>query len=533
MNGIEYIIYSEATYCTRINYKSTEDYVTYVSDKVDAYDKTTSILWYSTPILVHFLEENNKTLDKYLEQFTDVERKRYKAKALEALKSFIFIRGCKCTKQNIMPVELEKLCAHGLNDVFPMKLNDAVRLYKQQYMLKPNKGNCTNNNNNDNEAGKKNKDDDEEKQEEAKGGEQLAITANFPSEGTEDQTEVDHSKDPDRAATMLHKIQEQAKLGLESDSKDDFTSDEETKVICAMFGVDHIDVDLDNLDSIDDDDEDSIGGESPLMGYSLLITDDNIDSIDNNDEDSIGGESPLALQPRDDDLSVNNAVSDFLCKVNIPCTRKYKPVINSSIEISDVAQPTPRSFSKYNFTSDFTSDNYKLTIGFQFTESKTMTILEHFYNRPHLKPEMQTPPTKPYNTGSNIFTPYMSWNIFTPYLSLFLLGWNIFTHYLDLFFLSVLIKLVESSIFSMLSVLYSSIGLLELADRIWDILCPPCYYLLHHCTTTVVAMLPNSSVSFYVPCYRGRQASSGKRQWRLGSRQRRNFWQQDHCNRGS
>ena len=109
---------------------STEEYVTYVSDKVDAHDKTTSRLWYGTPILVHFLEEDNKTLDKYFVQLTNVERKRYEAKAVEALKSFIFIRGCKCAKHNIMPVELEKLCAHGLNDMFPLKLNDAVRLYK-------------------------------------------------------------------------------------------------------------------------------------------------------------------------------------------------------------------------------------------------------------------------------------------------------------------------------------------------------------------------------------------------------------------
>ena len=458
---------------------STEDYVTYVSDKIDAHDKTTSRLWYSTPVLVHFLEEDNKTLDKYFERFTNVERKRYEAKALEALKSFVFIRGCKCTKQNIMPVELEKLCAHGLNDVFPLKLNDAVRIYKQQYMPKPNKGNCNNNNNNDKEAGNKDEDDKQEKQEETKSGEQPAITAHFPSEGSEDQTEIDHSKDPDRAATMLHKIQEQAKLGLESDSEDDFVNDKETKAICALFDVDHINVNFDDLDSINDDDEDSIGGESPLMGYCLLVTDNDIDSIDDDDEDSIGGISPLALQPKEDDLPVNNAILDFPHEVSLPCTRKYEPVINSSIQI----------------------DNS--TIGFQFTESETTTILEHFHNKPHLKLEMQAPPTKPYNTGSNIHTPSMSWNTFAPYLSLFILGWNIFTHYLDLFFLSVLIELVESSIFSMLSLMYSSIGLLELADRICDALCPPCYYFLHRCTTTVIGMLPDPSVSFYGRCPRG------------------------------
>ena len=431
-----------------------------------------------------------------------------------------------------MPVELEKLCAHGLN-VFPLKINDAVRLYKQRYMPKPNKDNCTNNNNNDNEAGNKNKDDNQEKQEETKDGEQPAITAHFPSEGTEDQMEVDHSKDPDRAATMLHKIQEQAKLGLESDSEDDFTNDEETKAICAVFGVDHIDVDFDDLDSIDNDNEDSIGGESPLMGYSLLVTDDDINSIDNDDEDSIGGKPPLALRPKDDGLSVNNTVSDFPREVNFPCTCKYEPVINSSIEIPDVARPTLQSFSQYNSTSNFIGDNYKSTIGFQFTELETTTILEHFHNKPHLKPEMRTPPIKPYDTGSNIYTPYMSWNTFAPYLSLFLLGWNIFTHYLDLFFLSVLIKLVESSIFSMLSLMYSSIGLLELANQICDALCPPYFYLLHRCTTTMVAMLPDPSVSFYGPCYCGRQTSSGKGQWRLGSHRCCNFWQQDHCNCGS
>ena len=176
---------------------------------------------------------------------------------------------------------------------------------------------------------------------------------------------------------------------------------------------------------------------------------------------------------------------------------------------------------KYDFTSDFTGDNEKSTIGFQFTESETTAILKHFHKRPHLKPEMQTPTTKPCDTD---------WNIFTPYLTLFLLGWNIFTHYLDLFLLGVLIKFVEFSIFLMLSVLYSSIGLLELADHICNMLCLPCFYLLHSFTTRVLNMLPDSSISFYGPCYRSQQTSSGKGQWRLGSRRHRNFWQQDNCN---
>ena len=110
---------------------------------------------------------------------------------------------------------------------------------------------------------------------------------------------------------------------------------EETKAIWAMFGVGCIDVDLDrlaetvsfgmvdddNLNSIDNNDEGSIGGESPLTGNSLLLNDDDLDSIDDNDEDSIGGESPLALQLRGDGLSDNNAISDFPLQVNISCTR--------------------------------------------------------------------------------------------------------------------------------------------------------------------------------------------------------------------
>ena len=305
------------------------------------------------------------------------------------------------------------------------------------------------------------------------GEEQLAITAHFPSEGSKDQTEVDHSKDPDRAAAMLHKIQEQATLGLESDSEDDFVNDEETKAICALFDVDHTDLDFDDLDSINDDNEESIGGESPLIGYHLLVTDDNINSIDDNDEESIGGKPRLAPRPKEDDLSVNNTIPDLPCEVSLPCTRKYKPVPNLSINIENSS------------------------IGFQFTELETTTILEHFHNKPHLKLEMQAPPTKPYDTSSTTHSPSMSWNTFAPCLSLFILGWNFFTHYLELFFLSVLIKLVESSIFSMLSLMYSSIGLLELVDRICDALCPPCYYFLHPCNTTVVGMLPNPSVSFY------------------------------------
>ena len=194
-------------------------------------------------------------------------------------------------------------------------------------------------------------------------------------------------------------------------------------------------------------------------------------------------------------------ISDVPRQVNITCTCTHKPVIDSSnkddnlptktrTKIFHTAQPTPQSFNnlymtstvRYNFTSEFTGDDEASTIGFQFTESETTAILKHFQKRPHLKPEMQTPTTKLYDTD---------WNIFTPYLNLFLLGWNIFTHYLDLFLLGVLIKFVESSIFSMLSVLYSFIGLLELAKQICDTLCPPCVYLLHIFITTVLNILSN------------------------------------------
>ena len=73
---------------------STEDFVTHISDKIDAHDRTTCRLWYGTPILVYSLEERIKTLKNCLEYFTDIERKRYEALALDALKAFIFIRGC-------------------------------------------------------------------------------------------------------------------------------------------------------------------------------------------------------------------------------------------------------------------------------------------------------------------------------------------------------------------------------------------------------------------------------------------------------
>ena len=410
-----------------------------------------------------------------------------------------------------------------------MKLNDVVRLYKQQYMPKPKKGGCITNNNNDNEAGKKKDDDDEEKQE-ANGGKQPAITAHFPSEGANDQTEIDHSKDPDRAATMLHEIQEQAKLGLEDDSDDDFASDGETEAICAMFGVGRVNIDLDGL-------ADNVS--------SGMIDDDDLDSIDDNDEDSIGGGSPLARQLRDDCLPANNATSDFPQQVNIASTHKCEAVINSSndddsstkvrSEILDAAQPTTRTFNDtYTMSTveyDFTGDDKESNIGFQFTESETIAMFEHFHNRPHLKPEMQTHTTKPYDTDWNIFSPYL--NLFLLGRNLLLLGWKISTYYLDLFLLRILIKFVEFSIDSLLSVLYSFIGLLDLADHICDTLCPPCFYLLHSFTTTVLNLLPDFSVSFYGLSYHGRQTSSGKGQWRLGSRRRRNYWQQDHCNQGS
>ena len=362
-------------------------------------------------------------------------------------------------------------------------------------MPKPNKGNQNNNNNNNNEAGGKNEDGTQEKQEETKGEGQPAITAHFPSEGSEDQTEVDHSKDPDRAAAMLHEIQEEAKLGLESNSEDDIVSDEETKAICALFDVDHINLDWDNLDlidnddeesignldsddldSIDDDNEESIGGESPLKGYDLLVIDDDIDSIDNNldlinndDEESIGGKP----QPKEDDPAVKYTTPDLPREVSIPCTYKQEPVTNSPTEIDNSS------------------------IGFQFTISETTKILEHFHNKPHLQPEVQAPPTRPYDTNSKTEGPSMNWNSFSSCFGLFRVGWNIFAHCMELFFLSVLIKLLELSIFSVLSVMYSCISLLELVDGFCDALCPLCYYFLHRYTTTVVGLLPDPSISLY------------------------------------
>ena len=131
----------------------------------------------------------------------------------------------------------------------------------------------------------------------------------------------------------------------------------------------------------------------------------------------------------------------------------------------------------------------------------------------------------------------MIWKSVTRYFGFFALGWNIFTHCMELFFLNTIIKLLQSSIFLVLSltysIVYSWIGLLELVDGFCDVLCPPCYYFLHRCTTVVIGLLPDPSIPLYGRCPRGRRSSSGKNQWRLGSRRRRNFWQNDHCNRGS
>ena len=433
---------------------STEEFVTYISDKVDAHDKTTSRLWYGTPILVHFLEKNNKTLDEYLDQFTDVERKRYEAKALEALKAFIFTRGCKCAKHNIMSVELEKLCAHGLSNVFPLKLNDAVRLYKQQYMPKPNKNNRNNNNNNNNKAGKKNEDDDkenenknkenedndkenedsdEEKQEEGKYGGKPAITAHFPPAHTEDRKKVDHNKDPDRAATMLHEIREQAKLGWESDSEDSFTNDKETIAICALFGPGCIDVNCDrltgtinlgmvhddDLDSIDDDDEDSIGGQSPLMidnlplhdndlnsiddddedsigGQSPLtidnlpLHDNNLDSINDNDEDSIGGESPLAVQLRDDNLPTETPTE--ICHTALPDSSDLDRVLLTFPTVPSTARsgcPTPKSGVKIGVKGTARSGYPTPKSGVKIGVKGKPGVQEMNPKKPGVKPEVQ------------------------------------------------------------------------------------------------------------------------------------------------
>ena len=95
---------------------------------------------------------------------------------------------------------------------------------------------------------------------------------------------------------MLYKIQEQAKLGLEDDSNDEFENDGETKAICAMLGVGCIDIDLNGL------------ADTVSLG---MIDDDDLNSINDDDEDSIGGGSPLARRLKDDGLPINNAISDF------------------------------------------------------------------------------------------------------------------------------------------------------------------------------------------------------------------------------
>ena len=101
---------------------------------------------------------------------------------------------------------------------------------------------------------------------------------------------------------MLRDIQEQAKLGLEDDSDNDFESDEETKAICAMFGVEPtISVSYDDaddrngdvcdgasIDSIEDDDNDSIVETFPrVLDETNTGVNTDLDKIKNTNRDKI------------------------------------------------------------------------------------------------------------------------------------------------------------------------------------------------------------------------------------------------------
>ena len=56
-----------AIYNIRQGDRDVDDWIRYVSDRVDAFDRTTSRLWYGTTTLVYFLEKDRKTLDEFFE----------------------------------------------------------------------------------------------------------------------------------------------------------------------------------------------------------------------------------------------------------------------------------------------------------------------------------------------------------------------------------------------------------------------------------------------------------------------------------
>ena len=112
-------------------------------------------------------------------------------------------------------------------------------------------------------------------------------------------------------------------------------------------------------------------------------------------------------------------------------------------------------------------------------------------------------------------------------------GWNSLLHYCNLLLYIAIFTCIRLLAYAMICNTYFFVGMVKLADQICTVFCPSLYQLISVPTSWFVRLLPACGISIYGPWVRGSRRSSGKHQWQLGMHHRKNFWQHDHCKRGS
>ena len=110
--------------------RTLDKFVKSVETTVESFDTKANLVWYGSSILIHFPKQDFHDWDYYLSA-DKAERKKYDRLALDCVKAFTFIRGCRCDKDNIMETSLQRKYAHGNHDAFPTEFHKALQLYRK------------------------------------------------------------------------------------------------------------------------------------------------------------------------------------------------------------------------------------------------------------------------------------------------------------------------------------------------------------------------------------------------------------------
>ena len=240
--------------------RSLDKYIKNIDQRYTAISRKAPPLWYGTPLLIHFLEQDGLDWKKY-KRLGDDDSKVYDKKALNFMKAVTFMNGCKCAKGRSMPKCLSDEFAHGNASAYPMDFHKMVQLYRASYEpTPPPKNNQPRNQKNDDKSDDDKKSEtNDDKNTEEKG----ALGAHFKT----DDPEQGHSKSENRADNFFTEYINPDDIDGWNPDSDDDSSDEPVGrgAICAHFPRGNDDqvalpaiIEVINLMDSDSDDDDDV-----------------------------------------------------------------------------------------------------------------------------------------------------------------------------------------------------------------------------------------------------------------------------------